>query len=601
MNWPQGRVRDNTTAMPEQTETSCTCDLLVIGSGASGLACAVTAAFHGIKVIVAEKAEFLGGTSAWSGGWLWIPRNPLAIRAGIIEDSEKPRQYLRSELGNRASDPRLDVFLENGPKMVEFFEKETALVWIDGNKVPDFHATPGSAAGGRSVSAKPFDGRLLGKHIAMLRPPLDIISLSGMGIAAGADMAHFFNATRNPASSLYVLKRLARHARDQVFHGRSMQLVNGNALVARLLRSALDLGVEFLTRAPAASLLRDNGRVSGAMLEINGKPFRINASKGVVLATGGYPHDSTRISETFDHAPQGNEHHSAAPKENSGDGIRLGEEAGAVFGDEIAAPGAWAPVSLVPDGHGGFKHFPHLVERAKPGFIAVDRDGKRFVNEADSYHDFMKALFERTPKGETPHAWLICDHKAQRRFGLGWSKPFPFPTSMYVRNGYLKTGKTLRDLAATCNLVAASLEKTIGDFNRHARAGEDPDFGRGASAYNRVQGASWNKPNPSLGTLEKGPYYAVKILPGSLGTFAGLKTTPSGQAIDNKGRPIGGLYAVGNDMASIMGGNYPSGGITLGPGMTFGFIVGRILAGQQVDGISSTDAVARNFANQEDD
>lgn len=563
------------------------CDVLVVGSGASGLATAVTAAYHGLDVIVAEKAGVFGGTSAWSGGWLWVPRNPLARDAGIDEDPSEPRRYLRSELGNRASDPRIDVFLENGPRMVEFFADHSEIDWIDGNKVPDFHATPGHATGGRSVSVAPYDGRKLGRWIDKLRPPLDIVSIAGLGIAGGADMAHFFNATRSPASALYVGKRLVKHGRDLALHGRAMQLVNGNSLVARLMRTALDLGVRLIDSAPAVALIRDGDHVTGATLRIDGKDQTVTARRGVVLAAGGFPHDPERQAAHFDHTPGGIGHHSAAPRSNTGDGIRMAENVGAALDFDLAQPGAWAPVSLVPDGKGGFKNFPHLIERAKPGFLAVDASGKRFVNEADSYHDFMHALLARSPKGTTPHCWLICDHRAQRRYGLGWSKPFPFPIGPYVRNGYLKKGRTLAELAQACDLPVAALEATVSAFNGYAHAGADPEFNRGASAYNKVQGAADHQPNPSLGALEKAPFYAVKLVPGSLGTFAGIKTTAAGQALTADGSILPGLFAVGNDMASIMGGNYPSGGITLGPGMTFGYVIGRILAGQPVAGLPS--------------
>ncbi|UJQ94107.1 FAD-dependent oxidoreductase [Mariluticola halotolerans] len=564
------------------------CDVLVIGSGAAGLAAAVTAAHSGLKVIVAEKAEMFGGTSAWSGGWLWIPHNPLAVRGGINEDREEPRRYLRSELGNRANDPRIEVFLANGPEMVRFFEDETAVEWIDGNAVPDFHATPGSVDGGRSISAKPFDGRRLGPFVNKLRPPLDVVSLWGMGIAAGKDMGHFFNATRNPRSTLYAAGRIGKHLWDLARFGRGMQLVNGNALVARLIRSALDLQVTLIDSAPATKLLEIGGRVTGARLATGAGEMCIHAARGVVLATGGFPHDPKRIAQMLDHAPDGSGHYSAAPRSNSGDGIRLAESVGARIETSLDQPGAWAPVSLVP-GTEGAKHFPHLVERAKPGFIAVDSGGKRFVNEADSYHDFMKALLDRTPRGTKPFAWLICDHRAQRRFGLGWAKPFPFPVGPYVANGYLKRGQSIAELAKACDLPVSALEVTLARFNAAARLGKDPDFNRGVSTYNRVQGDAGHKPNPALGALETGPFYAVRIVPGSLGTFAGLPTSPRGEVHDPTGKPIPGLFSVGNDMSSIFGGNYPSGGITLGPGMTFGFVVGRLLAGEAVVGVGPLD------------
>ncbi|HCL6370564.1 TPA: FAD-dependent oxidoreductase, partial [Klebsiella pneumoniae] len=215
-------------------------DVLVVGSGAAGLSAAVTAAMHGASVMVAEKASVLGGTSAWSGGWLWIPRNPLARAEGIDEAADAPLTYLQHEMGGEAADIRLQTFLRYGPEMVEFFHQRTAVQFLSGSAMPDFHPSPGAANGGRSVTAQPYDGRLLGDWLHRLRPPLETISLGGMGIAGGADMAHFFNATRSPRSALYAARRLLRHGWQRLRAGRGQHLVNGNALVARLLRSALD-------------------------------------------------------------------------------------------------------------------------------------------------------------------------------------------------------------------------------------------------------------------------------------------------------------------------------------------------------------------------
>lgn len=558
------------------------CDVLIVGSGAAGLCAAVTAAEAGLDVILAEKEPVFGGTSAWSGGWLWVPRNPLARAAGIEEDREAPRRYLRHMLGHRAEDPRLSVFLENAPDMVGFLSDIGAMRWVDGNSVPDFHAHDSAATGGRAVCAAPYDARVMGPLIDRLRPPLDVMSLAGLGIASGADLAHFFNASRSVRSFRYVAWRLARHARDLLTRGRAMQLVGGNALVARLLAAADARGVRLWHGAEVTELCRDGTRVTGAVLHREGRSLMVHARRGVVLAAGGFPHDPARHSGLFPHV-EVQPHASAAPRGNTGDGLRLAERAGAALDMSLAQPAAWAPVSLVPDGRGGHRHFPHLIDRAKPGFVAVAGDGRRFVNEAESYHDFVAALLDRTTPGQVPACWLICDARAQRRFGIGWAKPFPFPLGPYLRSGYLKQGRTLAELAQACALPSATLEDTIARFNAQAKRGHDPDFQRGASAYNRVQGwAAHGGPNPSLGALQKAPFYAVQLVPGSLGTFAGIRTAAGGEALDTKDRPVPGLFAIGNDAASVMGGHYPSGGITLGPGMTFGYVVARKLAGLPV-------------------
>ena len=574
--------------MQANHERALACDVLVVGSGASGLATAVTAAHFGLRVIVAEKAPVFGGTTAWSGGWLWIPRNPLAVQAGIDEPEDAPRRYLQSELGNRANDPRLEAFLQNGPEMVGFFRDHGAMAWIDGNKVPDFHETPGAGKGGRSVSVLPYDGRELGAWVEKLRPPLDVVSLWGMGIAGGADIGHFFNATRKPRSALYAAGRIARHLRDRVTRGRGMRLVNGNALVARLMRAALDKGVTLIDSAPVSALLRDGQRVTGVRLATPQGSLTVTAARGVVLATGGFPHDPARLDQLGAGAGGGHGHFSAAPVTNTGDGMRLAEGAGASVDGTLASNIALAPVSLVPRADGTVTHFPHLIERAKPGIIAVTPDGRRFVSEADSYHDFMQAMLAATPPNRQ-FCWLIADHKAQRRWGLGWSKPFPFPLGPAIRSGYLKRGRTIEDLARACDIPGVALAETVARFNAGAAQGLDPEFHRGASLYNRVQGDAGHAPNPSLAPLAQGPFYAVRIVPGSLGTFAGLSTDARARVLDAAGAPIPGLFAVGNDMASVMGGHYPAGGITLGPGMTFGYIAGRTLAGLPVTGLDEKE------------
>lgn len=350
-------------------------------------------------------------------------------------------------------------------------------------------------------------------------------------------------------------------------------LVNGNALVARLLRSALDAGVRFQLNAPVVRLLQGPRGVSGAVLRSDGGEIHVEAG-AVVLACGGFPHDRQRLAQVVPHAAEGYGHFSAAPPDNQGEGIRLGESVGGQFDTSLRHPLAWAPVSRVTLASGQQLMFPHLVERAKPGVIAVLPNGKRFVNEADSYHDFIAALLAATPAGDTPQAWLLADRRALRRYGLGHARPFPFTPTAWLRTGYLQRGNTLAELAKQCAIDANALAETVERFNHFASTGEDVDFHRGASAYNRAQGDH----QVTLGPLREGPFYAVRILPGSLGTFSGLQTDEHARVLDEQQQPIPGLYAIGNDMSSVMRGYYPSGGITLGPAMTFGYLVGKNLA-----------------------
>lgn len=557
------------------------CDLLVAGSGAGGLSTAVVAAHLGLKVIVVEKDSQFGGTTAWSGGWMWVPRNPLAVAAGIVESIDAPLNYLRHELGDGCNEPLVRTFLENAPRMVTFFREQTALQFIDGNVIPDFHGnSPDAATGGRSVCAAPFDGRQLGEHIRHLKPPLRETAPWGMGIASGADIRHFFNAMRSWSSFAYVTRRVLRHWRDRLLHGCGMHLVNGNALVAALVRSALDRNVEIRLNTSLVRLVGGNqhvgGRVTGAIIHSPHGDVEVRATRGVVLACGGFPHDIARKQQLLPHAPSGREHWSAAAGSCTGEGLRAGEEVGGSVSRNQASPAALAPVSLVPRPDGSLGHYPHLLERAKPGLISVTRDGVRFTNEANSYYDFMTDLLRVCDGKPTVEAWLVCDHAFIRHWGLGAAKPAPLPLRPYLRSGYLKRGRTLAALATECGINASALTVTVARYNSQTAAGVDADFHKGETAYNRIQGdAKHGGPNPCMAPITQAPFYAVRVVPGSLGTFAGLVTDNNAQVLDSSGMPIGGLYACGNDMNSIMGGRYPSGGITLGPAMTFGYLAAR--------------------------
>ena len=558
------------------------CDLLVIGGGAAGLSAAVTAAYHGLRVIVAEKAPVLGGATAWSGGWMWAPLNPLSQADGIVEDIDQPRTYLKHALGAEYDEPRVEALLQNGRHMVAFFENRTSLQFVSGSWIADIQGElPGAGTGGRSVGPKPFNARRLRKDLRpLVRSQLYETSFLGMGIMAGPDLQAFLHTTTSVKSFLHAAWRVAFHVLDLITYRRGMQLVNGPALIARLVKSADQLGVRMWVDSPATGLTTAaDGAVTGAVLSTPDGPVTVTATKGVLLAAGGFPNDVERRKELFPRTPTGREHWTLAPAETTGDGVNLGESVGGRLDTSLASPAAWCPVSLVPYRNGRVGTYPHIVDRGKPGLIAVTSRGNRFVNEADGYYQFTTGMINATPDGEPVQAWLICDRKFQRRYPFGMSKPFPIPTWPYVRSGYLKKGKTLAELARRCGIDPAGLEATVAEFNRHARVGEDPEFNRGTTAFNRASGDPEHGPNPSLAPLEKGPFYAIKVLPGSFGTFFGLRADANARVLDGNGEPVPGLYVAGSDQANVMGGHYPSGGINIGPAMTFGYIAARTAAG----------------------
>lgn len=558
------------------------CDVLVVGSGAGGLSTAVSAAHRGLDVLVVEKEPVFGGTTARSGGWMWIPRNCPAVRAGIEDSIDKARTYLKHEAGEHYDERRVEAFLEAGPKAVDFYEKNTALEFDLGVTFADYHPdAPGGMDAGRSIVAKPYDGRELGKEIKRLRPPLREITVLGMMLGTGKELLHFFNVMKSPISAMYVAQLFVKFARDMVFHGRPMRLTNGNALVGRLAKSCFDANVPIWTRSPVVQLIEgEGGRITGAIVDTPKGRVEVTARKGVALAAGGFPHDIVRRKELFPHAPSGNEHWSPAPPGNTGDGLRLGESIGATVNTDIPHAAAWVPISRPPRGDGTLGFFPHFVDRSKPGIIAVTRSGRRFVNESDSYHDFCQALWKRTQEeGTEAVGFFIADHPTFRKYGIGFAKPAPVPYKHLIRNGYLFKGDTLQELAEEIGADPEEFARTVARFNVDAVNGEDPEFHRGSTAYNRSLGDPQHKPNPCVAPIRKGPFYAVKVGIGDLGTFAGLRADENARVLGPDGLPIEGLYAVGNDAESIMGGNYPGGGITLGPAVTFGYIAARHMSG----------------------
>ena len=555
------------------------CDVLVIGSGASGLTTALVAHELGLKVLVVEKNPVFGGTTSRSGGWLWVPGNPLAQRHGVNDPIGQARTYIEHEAGRHFDAQRVDAFLAAAGPMVDFMEKHTQVRFNFGASYPDYHPDhPGGAFEGRSIHPQPFDGAQLGPWLKRLAKPMKESTFLGMGLNSGPDLKHFLNATRSVSSAAFVARRMLSHFYSVLRHGEGTRLVNGCALAARLLASAVDKGIELWSHADAVALQQQGGRVAGATIRLPGKTVQVRASRAVVLAAGGFPSDEKRRGRHYAHLRDQTAHVTLAPAQNTGDGLTLAESVGGVVDASLPNAAAWAPVSLLryPDGSSG--RFFHLIDRAKPGVIAVDGAGRRFVNESENYHDFVEAMIRATPEGKPVCAYMVCDHRALRRYGLGAVRPYPLPIGGFLRSGYLVRGNTPEELAGLLGLDPKVLADTVTAFNADARQGRDSQFGKGATAYQRLLGDNDFQPNPCLGPLERGPFYAVRVLPGDLGTYHGLNTNAATQVLDGAGGVIGGLYAVGNDATSIFGGSYPGAGATLGPAMTFGFICARHIA-----------------------
>lgn len=565
-------------------------DVVVVGSGASGLAAAITAQHFGLSVVVLEKADVIGGTTALSGGWLWVPGNRLATEAGATDSIAAARTYIAGEAGNHFDAPRVDSFLAHGAEMVDFFRANTAVDFNFGLNYPDYHPDrTGGAEQGRSLHAKPFDGARLGKALGQLAQPMPESTFMGMGLNSGPDLKHFLNATRSLTSASFVAGKIAAHAVSVFRYGRGTRLVNGNALAARLFRTILDKAIPYRLSTRVIDLVRSGAVVTGVQVETasggergreTGRETRretILARHGVVLAAGGFPQDHERRASLYGHDVSDDHHVSLAPIGNTGDGTRLAIGAGARLNGDLSNAAAWAPVSILkrPDGSTG--RFFHLVDRAKPGVIAVTPSGDRFTNESENYHDFVRAMIDAGRDGAAVEAFMICDHRALRRYGLGAVRPAPLSFKPFLRSGYLLCGRTIEELAERAGMPPARLRRTVDTVNDDARQGRDA-FGKGSTSYQRLLGDPDFRPNPCVGEIRQGPFYAVRILPGDLGTYCGLVTDAETRVLDAENRPIPHLYAVGNDATSIFGGAYPGAGATLGPAMTFGYLCGRRLA-----------------------
>jgi succinate dehydrogenase/fumarate reductase flavoprotein subunit len=546
-------------------------DVIVVGSGAAGLTTAIVAAKRGMQVLVVEKAEYFGGTTAYSMGAPWIVANPHQKALGLQDDAAAGDRYLRAALGNRYDPDRVAAYIESGAEMVRFMEDNTEMRW-DGVLMPDYLPGLDGFAIGRTLLPRAYDGKVLGPYLRRMRRPLPGFSVFG-GMQIGLLEVGQFTATlKEAAAFVNTTKRLFAYGLDRLRFGRGAHLANGNALVGRLLRSALDAGVELWSSAPAVKVILQGRDVTGAVIKRDDTLITVGARRGVVLASGGF---GANLELRKKYIPLPDHHVSMQPPENAGDGIRLGQEAGGRLGDINPENGTWAPVSTLRRRDGSIAKYPHFgPDRGKPGSIIVDSSGRRFADEASPYQSFVRAMHE----SKITKAYFIGNHKFLRAYGMGFALPSPYPIGFLVRLGYLIVAQTLSALARKIEVDPATLEATVAEFDHHARLGQDPRFGRGQNVYDHSQGDPTHKPNPNLAPLGKGPYYAVALQPGDIGTTLGMDTNADAQVLSDTGEVVRGLYAVGLDQNSVMRGEYPGGGSGIGPGMTFGYRAAMHLA-----------------------
>lgn len=546
-------------------------DVVVVGSGGAGLTAATVAARCGLRVLLAEKTAYFGGTTALSGGGIWVPCSRLAAQAGLADDAEAASQYVQAVVGPSLRTDLLAAFLDAAPKMVDFLQAHTAVQFFVQRGFADWHpGMPGYRADGRLLSPLEFDGRLLAAYFNRLRPPLREFNAPGGMMLGLTDLPHIAQVTTSWASFRHMARLLLRFGRDRISHDRGTRLVMGNALAARLLKSAIDAGVQLMNQAPMQRLIVEHGAVRGVELLHQGQAMTLRTRRGVILATGGF---SANAQMRQQHIPYPDQHVSLVPEGNTGDGLAQATALGGRIDGPNLSNAGWVVVSVLKHADGSLTKFPHLfLDRGKPGCIAINRSGKRFGNESTTN---LVEPMHRT--GSVP-AHLVCDHRFIKKYGLGLVRPGGFGLQRLIDAGYILTAPTLEGLAHRIGADAGRLVATVAAFNRHSLEGIDPDFGRGANPSDFGMGDRRHQPNPCLGPIETAPFYAVQVFPGDSTTTLGLRVDAQARVLDADDHPIPGLQAIGLDMNSLWRGRAPGNGANNTLGLTFGYVAACALA-----------------------
>jgi len=553
-------------------------DVIVVGSGAAGMVAALTAAHQGLSAVVIEKSAHFGGSTARSGGGVWIPNNEILKRDGVTDTTEAASTYLHTLVGDVVPPERIDTFLERGPEMLSFVLKNTPLkmCWVP-NYSDYYPETPGGRPAGRSVEPLPFDAKRLGADMAGLEPAYGKVPLNV--VVMQQDYVRLNQLKRHPRG---VLRSIKVGARTFWAGMRGKNLVGmGRALIAPLRIGLRDAGVPVLLNTALTDLYVEDGVVRGVYVrDMNepeaAEPRLIRVRRAVILGSGGFEHNE-QMRVKYQRAPITTEWTVGAAA-NTGDGIVAAEKLGAAL--ELMEDAWWGPTVPL-EGSPWFA----LSERNSPGSIIVNMSGERFMNESMPYVEACHQMYggqygHGDGPGENIPAWLVFDQQYRDRFIFAGLQPGQRIPTKWLDSGVIVKAGTLEELAQKTNLPIEGLRATIERFNGFARSGVDEDFHRGESAYDRYYGDPTNKPNPTLGEIKNAPYYAAKMVPGDLGTKGGIRTDVHGRALRDDDSVIEGLYAAGNVSSPVMGHTYPGPGGTIGPAMTFGYLAALHIAGK---------------------
>jgi 3-oxosteroid 1-dehydrogenase len=565
-------VKPHSATIPAgQPVADTSVDLLVVGSG-TGMAAALAAHELGLSVLVVEKASHVGGSTARSGGALWLPAGPVLREAGAGDTEERAAAYLDSVVAASAPRTRSTAFLTHVSATVEMLRRSTALRFFWARDYSDYHPEePGGSAAGRTCECHPFDTSVLGDYRTRLEPGL--MEVSVLVPTTGADYRWMNLVARVPRKGIPTFaKRLAQGLGGRMLGRR--YAAGGQGLAAGLFAGVLRAGIPVWTDTTLLRLDGDGDRVRGAVVQHRGREVIITARRGVVLATGGFDH-SMDMRWKFQSESLG-ANLSLGAAANTGDGIRAGQELGG--GIDLMDQAWWFPaVAPLP----GEAPAVMLAERSLPGSLIVNEHGRRFANESADYMSFGQRLLELERSGSPIETmWIIFDQQYRNSYVFG-AQLFPrmrIPQTWYDA-GIAARSDAFAELGSRIGVPVPEFTATITRFNQNASAGDDPDFGRGRSAYDRYYGDPTVSPNPNLRALTKGPFYAVRMVLSDLGTCGGLKADHRARVLREDGAVINGLYAIGNTAANAFGTTYPGAGATIAQGLVYGYIAARDAAG----------------------